>query len=251
MGRRVLVGIAIALGLGLAVVGAVAVEVRVDTGQWRMPDGDDFVRIAQRLGSRPSKTIYLERHAIVLRPGQDNASDGISSVLASARNAPTRTRAWTGGNAGWQRLVECVAKTFAPFDVTVTDKPPPNADYIMVSVGGVPGDIGIKNKNISGLAPFNGSVIPRAVVFAFAVQSGNDVRTVCDTIAMEVAHTYGLDHEYLCKDVMTYLPRCTTTRAFVDVDAPCGEAKRRACEGGGATQNSYRRLAAVLGTRRR
>jgi len=251
MGRPLLVGLVITLGLALAVVAAVAVEVRVDTGLWRLPDGDDFVRIAQRIGSRPSKTIYLERHSVVLRPGQDNASDGISSVLASAKNEPTRTRAWTGGNAGWQRLVECVGKTFAPFDVTVTDKPPAHSDYIMVSVGGTPRDIGVKAKNVSGLAPFNGSVVPRAVVFAFAAQSGNDVRTVCETVAMEVAHAYGLDHEYLCKDVMTYLPHCTAARSFVDADAPCGETKKRLCEGGGATQNSYRRLAAVLGTRRR
>jgi len=249
--RRVLVGAVVLLGLALAVVAAVAVEVRVDTGQWRVPDGDDFVRIAQRLGSRPSRTIYLERHAVVLRPGQDNASEGVSSVLASAKNEQIKTHAWTGGNAGWQRLVECVAKAFAPFDVTVTDKPPANADYIMVSVGGTPSDIGLKSKNISGLAPFNGGVIPRAVVFGFAAQSGNDVRTVCETIAMEVGHAYGLDHEYLCKDVMTYLPRCTTARGFVDADASCGEAKKRRCEGGAVTQNSYRRLAAVLGTRRR
>ena len=238
----------IALGVVIAVVAAVTVEVRVDTGEWRMPDRDDFVRIAQRIGSRPSKTIYLERQSIALRPGQDDASAGFSSVLASARNTPIKTHGWTGGNVGWAKLVECVRRQFAPFDVTVTDQRPVTQDYILVAIGGRPGDIGIKSQNVTGLAPFNGSVIPRAVVYAFAAQSGNEVRAVCETIAMEVAHAYGLDHEYLCKDVMTYLPRCGG-RTFVDADAPCGEAKKRPCEGGAKTQNSYRRLAAVLGAR--
>lgn len=240
----------IALAIVLAVVVAVSVAVRVDTGEWRVPDGDDFVRIAQRVGHHPSKTIYLARESLALRPGEDDASAGFSSVLASARNAPVKTRAWTGGNSAWARLVDCVTKQFAPFDVVVTDRRPASQDYILVAVGGVPRDIGIKNHDITGLAPFNGGVIPRAVVYAFAARSGNDVRAVCETVAMEVAHAYGLDHEYLCKDNMTYLPRCGS-RSFVDADAPCGEAKKRPCEGGATTQNSYRRLAAVLGARQR
>jgi len=85
-------------------------------------------------------------------------------------------------------------------------------------------------------------------VFGFSATSNNDVRSVCETIAMEVGHAYGLDHEYLCKDVMTYISGCGA-KSFVDADAPCGEQKKRACEGGAKTQNSYRTLARVLGTR--
>jgi len=249
MKRRLLIVGAIAFGVLVAVVAAVTVEVRVDTGEWRVPESDDFVRIAQRVSRRPSKTIYLERRAVMLRPGEDDASSGMSSVLASGKNAPTKTHAWTGGTAAWTRLVACVTKQFAPFDVVVTDQRPSHHDFIMVAVGGTASDIGVKSHHVSGLAPFNGGVIPRAVVYAFSATSGNDVRTVCETIAMEVAHAYGLDHEYLCKDVMTYLS--CGAKSFVDADAPCGEAKRRLCEGGAATQNSFRRLIAVLGAHRR
>jgi hypothetical protein len=98
------------------------------------------------------------------------------------------------------------------------------------------------------MAPFNGGVIPRAVVFAFAAEVRHEVRATCETIAMEVAHAYGLDHEYLCKDVMTYLGGCGS-KSFVDKAAPCGEKKRRPCHDGAATQNSYRRLLEVLGAR--
>ena len=77
-----------------------------------------------------------------------------------------------------------------------------------------------------GLAPFNGDVIARPVVFAFAAQLGNSVTQVCETIGMEVAHAYGLDHGYLCSDVMTYLRPCGPKK-FVDKDVRCGEGKAR------------------------
>jgi hypothetical protein len=236
-----------ALLLVIGVVVAVAVSIRVETGAWRMPDKEDFVRIAHRLDSGPSKTIYLERRGVDLTPGEDDAAHGVSSVLANASNKPAKTKPWTGGDKKWNSLVACVQKQFSPFDVVVTDKRPSNDDFIMVAVGGNPIDIGLKDSHhVSGLAPFNGSVIPRAVVFSFAATNNSDVEANCETIAMEVGHAYGLDHEYLCKDVMTYLGGCGN-KHFVDADASCGEAKKRPCEGGGATQNSVKKLTQVLG----
>jgi hypothetical protein len=239
-------GAAFLLVTALGVVIGVAIVMRVETGQWSMPDTEDLVRVVTGRERGPSRTIVLERRAIELRPGVDDAPAGVSSVLASARNQPTRLPGWKGSEAGWKRLVTCVRALFAPFAVTVTDQAPATDDYILVAVGGRPADIGVKNRRVGGLAPFNGDVIPKAVVFAFSAGLGNDVRATCETIGMEVAHAYGLDHEYDCKDVMTYLPSCGA-RKFVDKDVPCGEKKKRACEGGAATQNSYRRLLGVLG----
>jgi len=68
-------------------------------------------------------------------------------------------------------------------------------------------------------------VIARPIVFAFSAQLGNRVRDVCETIGMEVAHAYGLDHGYLCSDVMTYLQPCGAKR-FVDKDIRCGRPSR-------------------------
>jgi hypothetical protein len=250
--RRVLRLVVIALSLiAASVVAVVILSIRLDTGQWRVPERDDFVRIAHRLDNRPSKTIYLERHSIELRPGEDDAAQGFSSILASANAKPTKSKAWTGGDAKWKALVACEKKLFEPFDVEVTDVRPHDSDFLMVVVGGTPADVGITGSHhVTGLAPFNGSVIPRAIVFGFSGATNNDVRQTCETIAMEVAHAYGLDHEYLCKDVMTYLTGCGA-KSFVDADVPCGEAKKRACEGGGKTQNSFRRLSDVLGARSR
>lgn len=226
---------------------AVAVSIRVDSGTWRVPTKEDFIRIARRFDSKPSKTIFLERRAVELKPGEDDAPRGISSVLANAGNKPARSKPWSGGDKKWKSLVACVQKMFSPFDVVITDQRPTHDDFMMAVVGGKPTDIGIKDSHhVSGLAPFHGGVIPRAVVYAFSATNSNDVQATCETIAMEVAHAYGLDHEYLCKDVMTYLRGCGK-KSFVDADAPCGESKKRTCEGGAPTQNSYQRLLTVLG----
>ena len=251
-GKRFLVILAIATAAIVAgIIIAVTVSIRVETGEWRLPKKGDFIRIARRFDHKPTKTIFLERNAVDLKPGEDDAARGISSVLANATNKPARSKGWTGGDAKWKELVSCVKTMFAPFDVAITDQRPSGDNFMMVVVGGKPTDIGITNSHhVSGLAPFNGEVIPRAVVYAFAATSNNDVRANCETIAMEVAHAYGLDHEYLCKDVMTYLSGCGN-KSFVDADAPCGESKKRACEGGAKTQNSYRRLLDVLGARAR
>jgi hypothetical protein len=245
--RLLIVIIIAAVMLVVGVIVAVTVSIRVETGEWRLPQKGDFIRIARRFDKGPSKKIFLERRAIDLQPGEDDAPRGISSVLANAGGMPAKSKPWSGGDKKWKSLVTCVQKLFKPFDVEVTDQRPASNDFMMVVVGGKPTDIGIKDSHhVSGLAPFHGGVIPRAVVFAFSATSKNDVQSTCETIGMEVAHAYGLDHEYLCKDVMTYLPDCGPKK-FVDADAPCGESKKRNCEGGKPTQNSYRHLLQVLG----
>jgi hypothetical protein len=245
--RLFVIGLVVLIGMTISVIAAVIVSVRVEEGAWRVPDKQDFVRIARRFDSKPSKVIYMERRAVELRPGDDYAAGGVSSVVANAGNKLVKTRGFTGGNAKWKSIMTCVKKMFAPFDVTVTDQRPSHDDFMMVVVGGKPADIGVGGgHHVSGLAPFNGHAIPRAVVFAFAAAMQNEPRAVCETVAMEVAHAYGLDHAYLCKDVMTYLRGCGP-KSFVDADVPCGESKTRTCEGGAKTQNSYRRLVEVLG----
>jgi len=264
----VLVLIVAAAGAGLGLV----IVTRLETGEWKVPDGESIERIIKIAPREPARTIVLERRPIELRPGDDDAPRGVSSVLASVRAKASKTPAmartgtaakppadplrpaklpgWKGTDKGWQQVVSCVAKLFEPFDVTVTDLAPPDVDnLLLVAVGGRPGDIGVIDRRVGGLAPFNGGVIARPVVFAFSAQLGNRVRDVCETIGMEVAHAYGLDHGYLCGDVMTYLRPCGAKR-FVDKDIRCGETKPRNCEGGEPTQNSYRRLLQVLGPRR-
>ena len=78
--------------LAIAIVAAVAVEIRVDSGEWRVPKTKDFVRIARRLEHKPSHAIFLERQSVDLRPGDDDAAAGLSSIVASAKAKPVHTR---------------------------------------------------------------------------------------------------------------------------------------------------------------
>ena len=270
--RTLLIAISVIalIALAGAVLGLVIVT-RLETGEWRVPDQGDIEKIVKIAPKQPARTIFLERRPVEMRPGTDDSAKGVSSVLASvrakaAKAAPTakagtvtkppadplrpvKLPGWKGSDKGWQQVVSCVAKLFEPFDVTITDKPPADLDNIvLVAVGGRPVDLGVTDRRVGGLAPFHGGVIARPVVFAFSTQLGNDVRTVCETIGMEVAHAYGLDHGYLCSDVMTYLKPCGTKK-FVDKDVRCGELAARNCEGGEPTQNSYKKLLQVLGPR--
>lgn len=258
------VGAAAVLALG-AVVGVV-VGKRLQTGTWSVPTGDDLVRIRPAQPDAPPRIIYLHRGAITLTGGEDDPAGRVSSVVASG-GAHTHDRAvaspvaareevrvaklrgFRGSSKSWKKITRCVADLFAPFDVQVTDIEPPSAgSYVMAVVGGRPRDVG-HARRVGGLAPFNGEVIPGAVVFAFADELGNRTRATCEVIAMEVAHAFGLDHAHACKDVMTYLQGCGA-KAFRDLDVPCGESKPRTCHGGAAQQNSYRHLMRVLGPRR-
>jgi len=248
--RWLIVAALIGLFAAVIVVAGVTIINRIETGRWEMPDSGDFVRIVKGRPRQASKTIFLDRQPIELLPGIDDAPRGVSSVLASSSGKPAKLGGWKGTNANWSKLVACVREMFAPFDVQVTDERPLHEDFVLVAVGGKPADIGIKDKRIGGLAPFNGDVIPIPVVFAFSTALNNDVRAICETIAMEVAHAYGLDHGFECKDVMTYLTGCGAKK-FVDKAVRCGEKTARNCEGGAATQNSHRHLINVLGSRSR
>src|SRR5205814_6592448 len=74
-----------------------------------------------------------------------------------------------------------------------------------------------------------------------------DADQSCWTAAQEVAHTFGLDHEFLQKDPMTYIQGDTPKR-FRDVDADCGELATRACAcAGRPKQNSYRLIVGKFG----
>jgi hypothetical protein len=239
----------IALGGGL-VLGLVVLK-HEETGRWALPDMNDITRVLQpRRASAPTRTIYLDRAAQTITPGMDDAAHRVSGVVRVHHpDGPVTVPGWRGSVSSWQKLVSCVKKQFAAFDITISDQPPVGGDFTRVVFGARPADIGVKDKRITGLSPFDGGVIPDAIVFAFAAQLGNQPRPLCETIAHEIAHTYGVDHEYLCKDVMTYLGGCGT-KTFVNQLAPCGEKAPAPCASGEKAQNSYLMLMNALGPKR-
>ena len=250
--RAVAIATVVLVGVAVGAVGAVVVVKRMRTGAWQAPAMADLVvvkdAVVQRFDGPPPvpRVIFLDRRPRTVTAGVDDAARGASSVVAHQGDAPRTMPGWRGSTKGWSELVACVRGMFAPFDVVVTDQPPTTPEHVLVVVGGRPKDLGVKDAQVAGLAPFSGGIIPRPVVFAFAATQRHQPRGVCETIAMEVAHAYGLDHAYLCSDVMSYLRPCGK-RKFVDRDAPCGEKKPRPCAGGAASQNSHRLLLRALG----
>jgi hypothetical protein len=142
-----------------------------------------------------------------------------------------------------------VQKQYAPFAVTFVTERPASGAYITAVVGGYASQLGLDDHTTNGVGPYDGSVIPNAVVHIFSkVGTGeHDVENLCAVTAHEVGHALGLDHEYYCGDVMSYYLDQCGARRFIDVDAPCGEEGPRACGNGDEQQNSYQRIGRNVG----
>jgi hypothetical protein len=247
--------------LAAAAVGLVAYQrlapAGTDTGDALQLPGDLHVSLPH-LASETMRVIYLNREGATLTGGDDDSAHDMSSIVRATGKASVHIPAFQGSPQTWSALAECIRGKFAPFEVSVVDERPTQGRYIMAVVGGTPEDLEPVTEehgevhahedehDVLGLAPFNGHLVPDAVVLIFAHRAHERVLTTCETAGMEIAHAYGLDHERNCKDLMTYMPACGP-RIFANATARCGEDKDRACEGGEKTQNSYAKLLAALG----
>jgi hypothetical protein len=188
------------------------------------------------------RTLFLNKSGGNYIPGSDNSSTNRSSIPSSPSTVP----AYEGTAQQWATLLACVKDQFSRFDITVTDVDPGSAPHIEAVMGGNPQDIGM-GSGVGGVAPMYGdcSVVERAVVYIFT-KVFSSTQSECEVAAQEIGHALGMDHEYLCKDPMTYLGGCGA-KTFQDVDAQCGEYEPRECMCGGSTQNSVEHLYATLG----
>lgn len=187
--------------------------------------------------------IYLNRFGGSYQCGNDDSSTNVSSVVCGSNSGDIG--GFSGSNSQWNFVRECVSEMFAPFNVYVTDVEPTAGEYVEAVVGGTPDQAGMPN-GVGGVAPFSCGLIPSGVVYAFSDVYGNDFQGVCETVAQEVAHAFGLDHEFLCEDPMTYLGGCGA-KSFQDVYAECGEFEPRACQCEGTSQNSVQSMLQSLG----
>jgi hypothetical protein len=197
-------------------------------------------------GGPTSNVIYLNRCA----PGDcDFTSSQIEDAVTNQSSILGQNGTlspFAAGDTAWAAVVECVQKAYAPFDVVVTDQDPSPTPHFEAVVGGTPDQLGFP-ENVAGVAPFNCGVINNAITYSFANVFQDSVPHICWTVAQETAHAFGLDHEFLCEDPMTYLDTCGPEKWFRNVDAPCGEFEERGCMCGGTTQNSFTFIADVFG----
>ena len=203
------------------------------------------VRAAQVAQSR---VIYLNRGGEILSPGDNDAGKHISSIVQS----PTLITPWDIDDDSWADTVACVKDIYARFDVTITDEEPdPSVPHIEAVFGGHPSDVGLPD-NVAGVSPFTTDcgIIENSIVFTFTDVLPDDSRLMCEVMAQEIAHSYGLDHEMLASDPMTYLDYAGD-RTFKDEMVPCGEYGNRMCGIEGSVcrqkQNSVQLLESRLG----
>jgi MYXO-CTERM domain-containing protein len=193
-----------------------------------------------------SNIIYLngcfEAGDCTFTPGIDSSVENRSSIIDQS----STLSAFNAGPTAWDAVVECVRQTYAPFDIEITDVDPSPAPHFEAVVAGLPEEIGMGN-GVGGVAPFGCGIINNAVTYSFANLYQGYVPEICWTVAQESAHGFGLDHENLCADPMTYRYDCDDNKRFQDIAAPCGEDQDRECYCGGGTQNSYQRIMTHFG----
>ena len=187
--------------------------------------------------------VYMNRDGGTFTVGANDARTNRSSIP----NQTTTIAPWQVSDTGWQDVMSCVREIWAPYNVVITDQDPGNVPHFESVVAGHPNDVGMAN-GVGGVSPFtsNCSVIDNSIVFTFAEVYGSNYRAICETAAQEIAHSFGLDHEYLCEDPMTYLGGCGA-KTFQNTAAPCGEDGPRECACGGTTQNSVQMLLDRIG----
>jgi hypothetical protein len=181
-------------------------------------------------------------------PGND---DSRTNHTRLANHVQTFT-ALPYSDATWNSIVSCVKATYAPFDIQiVTTEPASTTDYFEVVVAGTCSSLDTTcPSGVVGRAPFNCGVIDDGLSFAFggdSYYSQDTVNRLCWTIAQESAHVFGLDHEYLSSDPMTYLDGVEPKR-FQNKAAQCGTNSPAQCYCGGSTQNSVAMLTSILGS---
>lgn len=192
--------------------------------------------------ARAAGILFLERcpSGCVYRAGFESSINNTSSIITGTRSIS----AFVHGDAAWAEHLACVQASFAPYDISVTDVDPGSVAHWEVPVAGTPTQLGFPS-GTGGVAPATCAVINNGVAFSFA-NVYSEMKDLCWTTAQEAAHLFGLDHEAVAGDPMTYILGCLEKR-FRPEDAPCGELVPRTCACGGTTQNSDAMIANVLG----
>ncbi|MDQ3296213.1 MAG: Ig-like domain-containing protein [Myxococcota bacterium] len=241
-------------------------HIRADVVVTDRPDGLQLARhvvptaettgvLGGDLGSAPtmtaarakSRVVYLNRNGVTITPGANDSRVNRSSVTTQQASIDP----WVVSSTTWTDTVTCLREIFAPFDITFTETDPGNVAHLEAVFGGSPAQLGLPPR-VAGVSPFSTScaIVEHSMVFTFTKIIPQDARMICEIQAQEIAHSYGLDHELLASDPMTYLSY-NGKRSFQNQDAACGETSARPCGVGAtscrATQNSFALLTERLG----
>ena len=240
---------ALSVVLALGIAGSAAAEPRA-TYKWV---NEDLIGSQYKApnAAAVSHTIFLNNckpNGCNMKPGYDNATTDTSSIPdVSSTISP-----YSGSDANWNAIVQCVRQTYADFDVDIVTTRPTSGNYHMAIVAGTPGQVQMQN-GVLGVSPFSCGYIGNAVSYTFANVIPSDVAELCWTVAQETAHSWGLDHKYDNRDPMTYLSGGPALKRFQNEAGSCGEYSARQCScnyagTGSAKMNSYALVMATFGS---
>ncbi len=192
----------------------------------------------------PRRLGFLNRcvGGCVVRNGFESSINNTSSIVSGTRTLG----AYPFGDASFNAVAACLRAVFRPYNIQILTQDPGNVSHIEHMIGGNPGDLGFGN-GTGGVSPFSCFTINNSISFTFAAIYGDDVAELCHTAAHEIGHQFGLDHEFLASDPMTYLT-FPDPYAFARSSEPCGELGTRPCVcGDPSAQNSHAVLASRIG----
>ncbi len=196
-----------------------------------------------------SRIVYLNKNGVTVAPGTNDARTNRSTIAS----ASTTIAPWNVSATTWAATVSCMKELFAPFDIQIVEANPGNVPHIEAVFGGSPGQLGLP-AGVAGVSPFTTdcSVIENSIVYTFTDVIPADARLACEIQAQEVAHSFGLDHQLLASDPMTYL-QYNANRSFKNQLVDCGEDTVRPCGINGSVcrtkQNSVALLTERLGVK--
>lgn len=178
-----------------------------------------------------------------------NVNDSRTNRSTITPNGTRTLSAFVGSEQTWSELVACVIDVMGRYRVSVTDLDPGNVPHHEAMIAGMPGQLGF-GSGIAGVSPFSCGVIPNSITFTFANMDPEDVLDLCWTATHEIAHSFGLEHEFYCPDSMTYLTGCGFKR-YTDVLAPVGTQGQcqplQECQCGPTRQNAHQMMLGALG----
>lgn len=196
-----------------------------------------------------SRVIYLNHAGATLQPGTNDSRVGTSTLV----DAPVTVAGWQPDEQAWQDTYDCVRGMYAAFDVKVVDYDPADVPHVEAVFGGAPSALNLL-PNTLGISPFAADcgIIENSIVVVFTDVLPADARSACYVAAQEIAHSYGLDHEMLASDPMSYsYMQYSGDRLFQDKAVACGEYSERPCGVTGTAcrpdQNSFALLTERLG----
>lgn len=192
-----------------------------------------------------TRTIYLNRDGVSITRGWNDSRRDVSALALG----PTDIAGWDTNETLWHETTVCLRNMFSRYDVTFVELDPSPAPHVEAVFGGHPSQFD-RPATTGGLASLSTTcdIIENAMVFTFADVFVQRAQFVCETMAQEIAHAYGLDHTLLATDPMSYLPPIGK-RTFQDEEAACGETTARPCGPSACSemQNSHAMLLAQLG----